>query len=330
MFSVIIPTHNRKTMLERCLGAIAAQHGGVADTEVIVVDDGSTDGTGEMLKSRVFPFAFTVRSVGNTGPGSARNTGAAGARGLYLAFTEDDVLPDPDWLAAARRRLEGGQVEVLEGRTLREGDGGDIRRFEPEPVPSFIPCNLFVRRDVFLGVGGYSEAYFDRSSGLYFREDADFGFRVLSAGHRVALADDVRVEHPVQFPDLASSMRHARRYLFDPLLYKNHPALFRRMIEVKTLGGLVVHRPMHYTSLAYAVAVLLALAGAGMYPSWLLPAGLAGILISSAFVRFKYQGAESFRLNRLWETAGFLIVPAVYLAAIFRGCIRFRSFGAIL
>jgi glycosyltransferase involved in cell wall biosynthesis len=327
LFSVIIPTHNRKATLERCLDALAAQEGGVADCEVIVVDDGSTDGTADAVAQHRYPFACTICSVPNAGPGRARNAGAARATGTFLAFTEDDVLPGSDWLASARRWLAEGNVDVLEGRTVREGDRADIRRFEPEPSPSFIPCNLFVRRAVFEQLGGYDDAFFDRKTGLYFREDADLGFRLLSAGYHAVLAGDVVVEHPLQFPDLASSLRHVRRYQFDPLLYRKHPGPYRSMIEVKSIGGMVLHRPLHYACLMYAALLAAAVAGAFLALPWVVPAALAGLFTCSWLVRFKYQSMRALRLYRLDETAGFAVLPAVYLASVVKGCFRFRSFG---
>jgi len=328
-FSVIIPTHNRKAMLARCLDAIAGQEGGLADCEVVVVDDGSTDGTAEVLGAARYPFALTCHTIPNAGPGRARNAGAARATGVFLAFTEDDVLPDRNWLASARQRLAAGTVDLLEGRTVREGDRGDIRRFEPDPVPSFIPCNLFVRRDVFARLGGYDETFFEATSGLYFREDADLGFRLLAAGIQAHLASEVVVEHPVQFPDLPSSLRHARRYFFDPLLYRKHPELYRRMIEVKRVYGVEVRRPMHYACVAYGALMVVAGAGLLVGLPWVAAAGLTGALFSSWLVRYKYQGKRALRLERLLESAGFAVLPAVYLTAVVRGCCRFRSFGVL-
>ena len=329
-FSVIIPTFNRRATLEQCLAALAHQEGGTADVEVIVVDDGSTDDTRLVLEGRSFPFLFTYLTVGREGPGRARNVGAEHAAGMYLAFAEDDVVPDGDWLAAARRHLAGGIVDMLEGRTVQKGDRRDIRRFESVQRPSFIPCNLFVRRDVFLRAGGYDQEFFDRDTGLYFREDADLGFRLTAAGCRIALVHDVVVEHPVQFPDLGSCLRHVRRYVFDPLLYRKHPVLYRRMIEVKSVAGLVIHRPMHYTSLASGLLGTLGVVVVGLGYEGTGAALVAGALFCSWLVRYKYQGWRAIRLHRLGETLGFCILPAVYLGSLFRGCLRFRSFGSLV
>src|SRR5512141_701583 len=125
-FSVVIPTYNRQNVLARCLDALEHQTIAPSLFEVIVVDDGSTDGTREMLGSRAFPFAFRAITVPNGGASAARNAGVAIARGTFVALTEDDVVPDARWLEAAHRRLAGGDIDVLEGRTVALGTGGDI------------------------------------------------------------------------------------------------------------------------------------------------------------------------------------------------------------
>ena len=90
-FSVIIPTYNRAALLREALESVFKQK--FSDFEVIVVDDGSTDGTEETLRA----FAGKIRCFGqrNRGPGAARNLGAARAEGKYLAFLDSDDLLFP-------------------------------------------------------------------------------------------------------------------------------------------------------------------------------------------------------------------------------------------
>ncbi len=98
-FSVVIPTHNRLDVLAEVLSALARQEG-APPFEVVVVDDGSTDGTGDWLRSRSFDLPLRVLSQENRGPAAARNTGVAVSGGRWVAFLGDDTVPAIGWLAA--------------------------------------------------------------------------------------------------------------------------------------------------------------------------------------------------------------------------------------
>jgi glycosyltransferase involved in cell wall biosynthesis len=97
-FSVIVPTRNRPSQLRACLAALTCQEFPRDCFEVIVVDDGSE------LPLAEIPHVRLLRQP-HRGPAMARNTGAAQARGRWLAFTDDDCLPVPTWLAALAARL---------------------------------------------------------------------------------------------------------------------------------------------------------------------------------------------------------------------------------
>src|SRR5437868_8294692 len=99
--SVVIPTFNRLEVLVEVLQALEFQQG-APSFEVVVVDDGSSDGTGGWLRSRTFNLPLRVLSQENRGPAAARNTGVAVAQGQWVAFLGDDTVPSPGWLAAHR------------------------------------------------------------------------------------------------------------------------------------------------------------------------------------------------------------------------------------
>jgi glycosyltransferase involved in cell wall biosynthesis len=330
LFSVVIPTHNRREMLARCLASLERQRGQAPPFEVIVVDDGSSDGTAEFLNLEQYGFPLKYLRIEHGGPSCARNLGAASAAGNYLALTEDDVVVGEEWLSRAARHLEGTGTEILEGTTIYQHTKKEVRRFEKQRQPSFIPCNLFIKREVFHRIGGYDESFFDARSKLYFREDADLGFRLLAAGHTIILAPDVIVEHPPQFRGLVDCWRHARRYMFDPLLYRKHPLRFRQLIEVKTIFGLEIHRPQHYLALIYGVIILwLCTALAAQKSSAVTVLAIFAFGCSLLF-RYKYQGWQAIKLYRVHETAGFTILPLVYLWAIVRGSLKFKTVGALI
>src|SRR5437764_138198 len=105
-FSVVIPTFNRQATLHQTLKAIEAQD--ALSFEVIVVDDGSTDGTKEAVTSE-FPSVQYIQQE-NQGPAAARNTGIRAVAGDIVVFTDDDCVPPPDWLS----RLANGYARYPE------------------------------------------------------------------------------------------------------------------------------------------------------------------------------------------------------------------------
>ena len=124
-FSVVIPTYRRNDALARCLNRLMAdrQDFPFARYEVIVADDGPDGDNARLLVENTYPWARWVPGP-RRGPAANRNRGAAEASGEFLAFTDDDCLPQPGWLAAFAAKLDGpggDKLRVLEGRT---SDGG--------------------------------------------------------------------------------------------------------------------------------------------------------------------------------------------------------------
>ena len=123
LISVVVPFYNNAGLLSDCLDSIAAQrfdNANPADLEVIMVDDGSTDGSAQIASARAAAHSrFTLLTLDNGGPGRARNQGVAAATGEYLAFVDaDDVLP-PDAYATMLRVLERSGSDFVTGGVLR-------------------------------------------------------------------------------------------------------------------------------------------------------------------------------------------------------------------
>jgi glycosyltransferase involved in cell wall biosynthesis len=113
--SVVIPTFNRRERLGRVLSALVGQTTPPSEFEVIVVDDGSADGTSEWLSLQSFPFELRCLRQQNAGPARARNKGIEAARGEKVLFLDDDVVPCPELMAEHLRvhEAEGRSVVVL-------------------------------------------------------------------------------------------------------------------------------------------------------------------------------------------------------------------------
>ena len=112
--SVIIPTYNRKDWLLRTLDSLRQQTLPADRYEVIVVDDGSTDDTGEIVKLP-FPFSLRYACQANSGDAQARNTGAQLAQAEYLVFVDDDIIPDRDCLTSFLATLQAHQRAAILG-----------------------------------------------------------------------------------------------------------------------------------------------------------------------------------------------------------------------
>ncbi|MDQ6802549.1 MAG: glycosyltransferase family 2 protein [Acidobacteriota bacterium] len=109
-YSVVIPTHNRITMLQRVIDALERQEN-APQFEIIVINDGSTDDTDRILSQRA---GITFRSQPNSGPGHARNLGVSLATGRCVVFIGDDTVPEPRFLAEhARTHSESGDDPLV-------------------------------------------------------------------------------------------------------------------------------------------------------------------------------------------------------------------------
>jgi glycosyltransferase involved in cell wall biosynthesis len=214
--SVIVPTRNRSSLLRALLDAL--DHQLFTDFEAVVVDDGSTDGTAAEVEARSHTGS-SVRLVQGEGRGAvaARIAGVAVARGEFLAFTDDDCVPDPGWLAAGVAQLEGG-ADVVQGVTRPHGKVRPLDRtiMVERHDGLYNTCNVFYRREAYDRAGGFEPDAGETlrfrpglaAKGLGFGEDALLGWRVRRAG-RAVFAPDAVVLHHVFPPDLRNTIRRA-------------------------------------------------------------------------------------------------------------------------
>jgi glycosyltransferase involved in cell wall biosynthesis len=313
---VIVPSRGAEAKLLPLLDALAGQTLARERYEVIVALDGAA--AAPALAARLATMGATLVTLAQrSGPGAARNAGAARAGGEFLAFTEDDVTPAPDWLERAAARLDTEpQLDVLEGATLKPG--GRPVRVLGDGGRSWLPTNLFVRRALFARLGGYCEGFFDLERAVYFREDSDFGFTLEEAGARLGMAPEARVTHPEEHAGFLDPLRWARRYEMDALLARRHPRLFRERIEAHALGPLKIRRPIVRASWVCVLAVV----AAGIVPL-LGRRDLAIPLLIIAAVGFLPVWAK-WRFSPLRLPVA-LAVPFVLVGSLMRGWVRVRA-----
>jgi glycosyltransferase involved in cell wall biosynthesis len=110
--SIVIPTYNRLRRLKHVIAAIERQTYPLEDIEVIIVSDGSTDGTHEYLSTIQTPLALRFVPQANAGPAAARNNGIRNAQSDVILFIDDDVVPSPQ-LVAEHMRLQAGRTNLV-------------------------------------------------------------------------------------------------------------------------------------------------------------------------------------------------------------------------
>lgn len=189
--TVIVPTHNRRELLEKKLKALESQQ---QPFEVIVVADGCTDDTHAFLKNyqaflKNYNAAFPLKILETPGRGVsyARNLGAKEAKGDILLFSDDDVIPQNGWLEA-HARVHTAKNCVGVGRLVLPGELAGTGAAEL-PGPQVYWWNVTgnsssIPKDLFFRVGGYDETFRE-----YGGEDPDLGYRLKQAGAKLVFVE---------------------------------------------------------------------------------------------------------------------------------------------
>jgi glycosyltransferase involved in cell wall biosynthesis len=306
--SVVIPTCRRPALLTRCLDALLAQSLPGHAFEVIVVDDGCTEDTRIACSEaaarsceRGGPVIYYLRPQRTRGPAAARNRGWRAAAGRVVAFTDDDTIPDADWLRQGETALAAAGVQAAWGRVhvpLPEAMTDNARNTAGLENAVFVTANAFVRRDALRDVGGFDERY--RRA---WREDTDLYFALVQrfGAAAVVAAPAALVLHPVRDAKFLVSVGQQANMAFDALLFKKYPGLYDRHVGLRhppVLYGLIVLATLvaivawpfsanvALAALAVAVAGVLTFAARRLHGLAKSPRLVADMLISSFAIPF--------------------------------------------
>ena len=207
--SIVIVNWNGLRFLDACLTAVAAQEGVAAET--ILVDNGSTDGSAAHVAGR-FPWVRVVALQTNLGFAGGNNAGVRQARGRFVAFLNNDTIPDRDWLQRLMAGTGGDETVLATSRIVylhdrgvidSAGDGmvrfgGAFKRHhggsvETSPASGevFGVCGAacLIARRVFDELGGFDESFFVS------HEDVDLSYRARLRGYRCRYVADAVVAH---------------------------------------------------------------------------------------------------------------------------------------
>jgi glycosyltransferase involved in cell wall biosynthesis len=199
--SVIVPARNGRAHLEKLIEALATQSVPCSEFELVIADDGSTDGSAEWLRQREIELDWVrVRTGPPQNSYAARNRAVRASRSPVLAFCDADCVPEPDWLERGLAALEG--TDIVAGRfrflvptrrtvwTLLDMDSSkdherEVRNGTAETA------NLFLRKELFDRLDGFEEVVPEYG-------DFDFVQRAVAHGASISFGSDVVVWHPTR------------------------------------------------------------------------------------------------------------------------------------
>jgi GT2 family glycosyltransferase len=242
-----------------------------------------------------------------------RNAGWRAARGAVIAFTDDDTIPDREWLRQGLLALADDAADAAAGRIVvpLPNDPTDYERDTARlESAGFVTANCFCRRAVLDCIGG-----FDPRFRVAWREDSDLFFKLIEGGFDIVHAVDAVVIHPVRPEPWGVSLRVESKHVFDALLYKKHPELYGQFIGAE--------RPHLYYAILLSLAT--AITGAAMDSTLVAAGGVGAWLGLTAVLVARRLSATNRSLPHVAEVVvTSVVIPFLSVYHRIRGGIAFR------
>jgi len=235
--AVVVPNYNSAVLVQRCVAALLAQDPGPGHhLDVVVVDDGSTDGSADALATRFGDAMALVRLPENRGRSTARNAGATASDADVVVFVDSDCVPPDDQFIRAHLAAFIDGADVSFGAIETPGDGfwdrlqrdaavWRKRRFESGDQWTYTTQNVAVRRVHFDRAGGF-DPLFNRHG----FEDRDLFVRLAQAGAKVCFSADARVVHADRITLASVTHKQGEAGFHAAHLFRErHPAVYGAM-----------------------------------------------------------------------------------------------------
>lgn len=233
--SVVIPTYRRTGLLKKCLMQFRKQHYPAEGFEVLVVSDGPDSSCREMIKkfnkeNNGIPLIRYLELEKKKGPAAARNLGWKNANGELILFTDDDCLPLPDYISTyenawQNHRLTLAAFTAKMSVPIKEKPTDFEKNTSLLAGEVFVTANCACTKEALKKVNGFDEQFT-----MAWREDSALEFALIRHNIPVIRMHNVTVVHPVRRAPWGISIREQRKTMFNVLLYKRDPELFKQKI----------------------------------------------------------------------------------------------------
>jgi glycosyltransferase involved in cell wall biosynthesis len=316
--SVVIPTYRRPELLLRCIQALITQDFPSPDFEIIVVSDGYDADSYEAVgrfNPKALPVIKYFQLPRKGGPAAARNRGWQQALGELIAFTDDDCIPDRQWLSGLWKiyHESGKKTAAFTGRTI----------VPMPPIPTdyelniaqlekaeFITANCACTKKAMLTVGGLDERFT-----MAWREDSDLQFKFIEKNIPIFRVPEAVVTHPVRKAPWGVSIKEEKKGVFNALLYKKYPQLYKEKIQPNP--------PWNYYLILLCIIIFVA--GLGLGNDIAALAGVTGWLLATIWFTIKRLSRTSHSIRHVWEMfATSLVIPFLSLYYRFYGALKYK------
>lgn len=251
--SVVIPTYRRPELLLTCLQHLELQVLDKKLFEVIVVSDGQDERTRQAIDTYKRASELKVvfmQTPEKKGPAAARNMGWRNSLSSLIAFTDDDCRPESGWLLAMLNKFSDfsllPEIEMVDGEKPGDKTALVLSGYTVVPIekyPSdhalnthglqnadFITANCACTKCALELTGGFDERY-----GAAWREDSDLQFNLIKHGVPIIKVREAVVVHPVREAPWGFSIKEQKKGIYDALLYKKYPSLYRSRLSPKII-----------------------------------------------------------------------------------------------
>lgn len=314
--SVVIPTYKRPELLIKCLTALSNQDLDHWDFEIIVVSDGPDYHSWQMVSEwsrHVHLNLSFFQMATKKGPAAARNKGWRKAKSELIAFTDDDCEPDRCWLQSLISGYGQEDYIAFSGKTivpLPENPTDFAYNTAHLQQAEFITANCACTKQSLIRTGGFDERF-----KMAWREDSDLQFQLLKNSIEVIKNQQAIVVHPVRNAPWGISIKEQKKGIYDALLFKKHPLIYREKIERQPNWN-------YYLTLALWLLLMVAVLVNSVPAMLITAATLICFIVTFFYKRIKDTRHSISHLTEMAFTS--IVIP--FLSVFWRiyGAVKFR------